>query len=164
MTSLAEIPKWKVWRIRSIFNTKNTSAKDQMVNMHNLKLTDYMENQTQPKFLGCSLNLPSLVFKWKWRNVLGEGGGNDTSKPYSRNTIVRMCYSQYPRPIISINLFNNNTTKRENIYGVRSRNVTTFKYWRNHNHTADLISLPELMWHCYLVQKYCQWKDEVVHC
>jgi len=58
----------------------------------------------------------------------GEKKKNHTSKPYSRNTIVHMCYSQYPRPTISINLFNNNTTECENIYGIRSRNVTTSKY------------------------------------
>lgn len=115
------------WRIYSIFNTKNTSTKDQMVTMHNLKLTNYMENQSQPKFLGCSLNLPSLVFNLQWRKVLKKK--NHTSKQYNRNTIVQMCYSQYPRTTVPINLFND-TTKYENIYGIRSRKVTTFKYWK----------------------------------
>jgi len=91
LTSLAEIQTVTGRRVYSIFNTKNTSTKDQMVTMHNLKLTNYMENQSQPKFLGCSLNLPSLVFKWKRRKVL-QKKKNHTSKPYKRNTIVQMCY------------------------------------------------------------------------
>jgi len=69
LTSLVEIQQWQDKEYTALLILKTPGLRIQMATMHNLKLNDHMENQSQPKFLGCNLNLPSLVFKWKWRKV-----------------------------------------------------------------------------------------------